>query len=121
MNEEWLNGLRVALLATDGYGPSELLEPRRALDAAGAATQIVSTRARDVVGADRDLHSADPDDYDALVLPGAIMNLSLSPHAAAFVRSFFEAGKPVAALRRTEDLSAVNRALIQARSGSRLH
>jgi protease I len=110
MAEGQLKGLRVAILATDGFEQS-LLEPRKAQDAAGATTQVVSPkdgRGRgwspkewgSEVEVDQKLNSADPHDYDALVLPG-VMNpdaLRMNQGAAAFVKSFFTAGKPVAAI-----------------------
>lgn len=107
-----LTGIRVAILATDGFEQSELLEPRKALDQAGAATEIISPKGGRIRGwnhkewgrevdVDQALQSADPKDYDALVLPGGVMNpdaLRMNPTAVAFVKSFFEAGKPVAAI-----------------------
>jgi protease I len=107
-----LGGLKVAILATDGFEQSELIEPRRALEEAGAETEIVSPKHGRVRGwnhtewgsevdVDQDLKSANPKDYDALVLPGGVMNpdaLRINAGAVAFVKSFFEAGKPVAAI-----------------------
>jgi protease I len=112
MARQKLEGLRVAILATDGFEQSELLEPRRALDAAGAITEVVSPKLRQIKGwnhkewgldvdVDQKLDEADPEVYDALVLPGGVMNpdaLRMQPKAVAFVRSFFEADKPVAAI-----------------------
>jgi protease I len=107
-----LAGLRVAILATDGFEQSELTEPRKALDAAGATTEIVSPEEDAIKGwshqewarmvdVDQSLDESDPADYDALVLPGGVMNpdaLRMQPKAVAFVKAFFEAGKPVAAI-----------------------
>jgi protease I len=107
-----LDGLRVAILATDGFEQSELLEPRQALDSAGATTEVVSPKNTEIRGwshgdwgqkvdVDRTLSQADAEDFDALVLPGGVMNpdaLRMNPAAVAFVKSFFEAGKPVAAI-----------------------
>jgi protease I len=107
-----LLGTRVAILATDGFEQSELTEPRKALNAAGANTEIVSPKAGkirgwnhkewgDEVEVDRLLDSADAADYDALVLPGGVMNpdsLRMQPKAVAFVKSFFDSGKPVGAI-----------------------
>lgn len=112
MARQTLEGLRVAILATDGFEQSELLDPRRALDAAGAITEVVSPKAKEVrawnhrqwgleVDVDQNLEQADPDAYDALVLPGGVMNpdaLRMQPKAVAFVRAFFAADKPVAAI-----------------------
>ncbi len=107
-----LEGLKVAILATDGFEQSELLEPRKALQEAGAATEVVSPRGGRIrgwdhtewgqeVSVDKELQSADPGEYDALVLRGGVMNpdkLRTIPAAVSFARSFFEAGKPVAAI-----------------------
>lgn len=107
-----LDGLRVAILATDGFEQVELTEPRRALDAAGAVTAVVAPNDAQIKGwnhtewgqkiaVDQALSGADPKDYDALLLPGGVMNpdaLRMQPAAVAFVKAFFEAGKPVAAI-----------------------
>ena len=107
-----LDGVRVAILATDGFEQSELLEPRKALDAAGAETELVSLQKGKIKGwnhkewgeeveVDRSLDGADPEDYDALLLPGGVMNpdtLRTKPQAVSFVKAFFDAGKPVAAI-----------------------
>jgi protease I len=112
MERNTLKGLTVAILATDGFEQSELTEPRKALQEAGAATEIVSPKQDRIRGwnhkewgleveVDRELRNADPKDYDALVLPGGVMNpdaLRMNPAAIAFVKSFFTAGKPVAAI-----------------------
>jgi protease I len=107
-----LTGLRVAILATDGFEQSELIEPRKALDAAGARTEIVSPKTGKVrgwnhkewgqeVNVDQGLADAEPEEFDALLLPGGVMNpdsLRMDPKAVAFVKSFFTCGKPVAAI-----------------------
>lgn len=107
-----LNGKKVAILVCDGFEQVELTEPRRALDLEGAQTQIVSpakTRVRgwqetnwgDYFPVDVSLSEADPDNYDALLLPGGVMNpdkLRTHPEAVQFVKSFFDAGKPVSAI-----------------------
>jgi protease I len=107
-----LQGLRVALLATDGFEQSELTEPRRALKEAGAETFVVSPKSGAIKGwnhkdwgqevsVDLTLDQADPQTYDALVLPGGVMNpdsLRMLPTAVAFVRAFFDARKPVGAI-----------------------
>ena len=107
-----LTGKKVAILVTDGFEQAELVEPREALDQAGAQTQIVSPGAKQVKGwdeddfgdtfdVDLDLDKASADDFDALLLPGGVMNpdkLRTMPKAVAFAKSFFEAGKPVAAI-----------------------
>ncbi len=107
-----LNGKSVAILVTDGFEQSELEKPRKALDEAGAITRIVSPKTNkvrawdgDAFGDDFDvdvrMQEADPEAFDALLLPGGVMNpdhLRMNPDAVAFVRSFFAAGKPVAAI-----------------------
>jgi protease I len=112
MTQPTLNGLRVAILATDGFEQSELLEPKKALEALGAETEVVSLKDGDIrgwnhkewgqkVNVDQEVGDADPSDYDALVLPGGVMNpdsLRMQPQAVTFVRSFFDSGKPVAAI-----------------------
>lgn len=111
MNES-LNGKRVAILATDGFEQSELLEPKRALEEAGAIADVVSPKAGRIRGWDDTdwgeyvpvnvtLDTANADDFDALVLPGGVMNpdhLRRNPAVLRFVRDFFRAGKPVGAI-----------------------
>ena len=107
-----LDGMKVAILATDGFEQSELLEPREALQQAGAITEVVSPKSGRIrgwnhtdwgqeVGVDKPLDEADPEEYDALVLPGGVMNpdkLRAIPAAVRFAKSFFQADKPVAAI-----------------------
>ena len=107
-----LNGKRIAILATDGVEQVEMTEPRKALDAAGAKTELVSPakgqlqawqhlEKGDKFPVDVQLDAADPNNYDALVLPGGVANpdqLRTMPKAVQFVKSFFDAGKPVAAI-----------------------
>jgi protease I len=107
-----LNGLKVAILVTDGFEQVELVEPRKALDAAGAKTQIVSpkndrvrgwqfTEWGDELPVDVPLDNTAPENFDALLLPGGVINpdkLRIEPKAVEFVKSFFDAGKPVAAI-----------------------
>jgi len=109
---EKLDGLRVAILVTEGFEQVELEKPREALDEAGAQTKIVSPAGKKVkvwdmtdwgskFSTDVPLDDARADDFDALLLPGGVMNpdkLRIIPAAVAFVRRFFEAGKPVAAI-----------------------
>jgi len=107
-----LSGKRVAILATDGVEEVELTAPRKALDQAGARTSLVSPK-RDKVKAwqhdnwgselvvDVPLREARVDDFDALLLPGGVMNpdrLRMDENAVRFVKAFFQAGKPVAAI-----------------------
>ncbi len=107
-----LEGMKVAILATDGFELVELTKPREALDQAGAQTEIVapkegSIRAWDETdwgdrfSVDRTLDDARPGDYDALLLPGGVLNpdnLRVNERALAFTRAFFDAGRPVAAI-----------------------
>ncbi|MBV8306942.1 MAG: type 1 glutamine amidotransferase [Gammaproteobacteria bacterium] len=107
-----LAGMKVAILATDGFEQSELLEPRKALQAAGATTTVVAPKSGKIrgwnhtewgqeVAVDQELQHADPQEYDALVLPGGVMNpdkLRTIPAAISFAKSFFQSDKPVAAI-----------------------
>lgn len=111
MSQE-LNGRRVAILVTDGFEQSELEQPRAALQKAGAKAEIVSPNdskvkswARKDFGPSLDvdvkLSQAKANDYDALLLPGGVMNpdtLRTIPEAVAFVKTFFDSKKPVAAI-----------------------
>jgi protease I len=112
MAPQQLQGKRVAILATDGVEQVELTEPRKALDAAGARTVVVSPKDGRIKGwqhdhwgdeipVDQGLEGARAEDFDALLLPGGVMNpdhLRQDKRAVQFVRQFFEAGKPVAAI-----------------------
>ncbi len=112
MTNQPLNGKRIAILATEGFEQSELEKPREALQEAGAHTDVISPESGeirgwdgddygDAVAVDVDLASANADDYDGLLLPGGVMNpdkLRLEPKAVEFVKAFFAAGKPVAAI-----------------------
>jgi deglycase len=112
MANENLKGKKVAILVTDGFEQVELLEPRAALDKAGAETKVVSLREGPVKGwnmtewgkevpADLTLDNVQAADFDALLLPGGVVNpdkLRIEPKAVAFVKSFFDANKPVAAI-----------------------
>lgn len=107
-----LNGVKVAILVTDGFEQVELTEPRKSLDAEGADTAIVSPKSGTVRGwkskdwgdelpVDIGLASADAANFDALLLPGGVMNpdkLRLEPKAIAFIKAFVDAGKPIAAI-----------------------
>ncbi|CAN5119311.1 type 1 glutamine amidotransferase domain-containing protein [soil metagenome] len=104
-----LDGLKVAVLVTDGYEPSELTEPMRALRDAGAAVTIVSDHDGQITGktdadtaeVDLTLDTARADDYGALLLPGGVKNpdhMRQNQRGVAFVRAFADAGKPIAAI-----------------------
>jgi protease I len=112
MTSQTLNGLKVAILATDGFEQVEMTEPRNALDAAGADTRLVSPKEGEVKAWDFTdwggmfpvdvlLEDARPEAFDALLLPGGVINpdaLRTLPEAVAFVKAFFDAGKPVASI-----------------------
>ena len=105
-------GKRIAILATDGFEQAELLEPRKALEGRGATTQVISPHEGRIrawnksdwgeeVDVNLTLDSADANDFDALLLPGGVMNpdkLRTIPEAVQFVRKFFAQKKPVAAI-----------------------
>lgn len=107
-----LEGRRVAMVATDGVEQVELFDPREALRRAGAHVDVVAPKGGAIKGwdhtswgeeipVDRTLDEADPGDYDALVLPGGVMNpdrLRRDERVQRFVRHFFDEGKPVAAI-----------------------
>ncbi len=107
-----LQGKTIAILATDGFEQVELTKPKQALEEAGARTQVVSPKADKIKGWDKiewgedvkvdvPLDSANPSEYDALLLPGGVMNpdhLRMDPKAVQFVKHFFEQAKPVASI-----------------------
>ena len=113
MNAPRLRERRIAMLATDGFEYSELTEPKRLLEEAGAdvtviapgdSAQIKGWKGGDWAGSvpvDLALGKATVDDFDALVLPGGVINpdkLRLKPEAIDFIRAFGDSGKPVAAI-----------------------
>ena len=107
-----LNDLRVAILVAEGFEQQELTEPRKALDEAGAATQIVPPAEGEVQGwnhfdkgdmfpVDVALDEANAEDFGALLLPGGVANpdqLRMNEKAVRFIRHFFDEGKPVAVI-----------------------
>jgi protease I len=107
-----LKGKRVAIVATDMVEQVELLEPRKALDEAGAQTDLISIEPGEIQGfnhydkadkipVDRTIEEVTADEYDALMLPGGVGNpdtLRMDENIVSFVRDFFEQGKPVAAI-----------------------
>jgi protease I len=107
-----LRNKRVAALVDNGFEQSELIEPRKALEAAGAKVDVVSPRDAKVKGwrhtdwgdevdVDRKLDDVKADEYDALLLPGGVMNpdrLRANVKAVQFVKGFVDAGKPIAAI-----------------------
>jgi len=110
MNE--LLNKRVAILAADGFEEVELIKPRKALEEAGALVSVVSTERESIQGmqhadkgakvdVDIPVSDAKAAEFDALMIPGGLMNpdtLRSTPEALEFVRAFFRAGKPVAAI-----------------------
>jgi protease I len=109
---EKLHGKKVAILAADMFERVELEEPRRALESAGATTEVVSIHGGEIQGfdhfepsttvkVDRTVEEVSPEDYDALLVPGGVGNpdqLRGDENAVAFVRSFDDAGKPMAVI-----------------------
>ena len=107
-----LRNKRVAVLVDNGFEQSELIEPRKALQEAGAKAEVVSPRSGKVKGwqhtnwgdeipVDVSLDSAKAEDYDALLLPGGVMNpdkLRTNANAVKFVKHFVDSGKPIAAI-----------------------
>ncbi|NUP28927.1 MAG: type 1 glutamine amidotransferase [Nocardia sp.] len=105
-----LTGRRIAVLATDGVEQVELVQPRAAVEDAGASTALISLRPGRIQAMNHDVEKGDtfpvdrvvgecgPDDFDALLLPGGTTNpdkLRQDETAVAFVRDFFATGKPV--------------------------
>lgn len=107
-----LNAKKIAILVENGFEQVEMTQPREALKAAGAQTDLISPQTDQVQGwnhfdkgdqfpVDITLDEANPNDYDALLLPGGAINpdqLRTNQKAVQFVKSFFETGKPVAAI-----------------------
>jgi len=110
--EKVLTDRRVAIIATDGVEESELLEPRKALEEAGAKVDLISLKSGNIeTWSDQDwgssipvtktIHEATAADYDALMLPGGVINadrLRLDEDVVEFVGDIVRAGKPVAAI-----------------------
>jgi protease I len=107
-----LTGKKVAILTENGFEESELTSPKKALEEAGATVHIVSPQKDKVKGWNHDhwsielnvdvtVDKADPDNYDALVVPGGVMNPDLmraNKDCVDFAATFLEEGKPVAAI-----------------------
>ena len=107
-----LDGCRVAILVTNGFEQVEMTEPRKALEAAGARTDLVAPGSERVLGMNHDekgntfpvdatLGAVSASEYDALLLPGGVANpdkLRTIPEAVQFVKAFDAAGKPIAAI-----------------------
>lgn len=107
-----LEGKKVAILATDGFEQSELVEPKKAIENAGGTAHIISPNSGEIKGWDEDnwgdkfsvdvkLEDVKAEDYNALVLPGGVINpdkLRINEKALDFIKAFFEQKKPVAAI-----------------------
>jgi protease I len=107
-----LQGRKIAFVATDGVEQVEYTEPRKAVEQAGAEAHLISLQSGEIQGfnhldkgdrfpVDKAVSEANADEYDGLVLPGGVANpdaLRADRDAVQFVRSFFEAGKPVASI-----------------------
>lgn len=107
-----LKGLRVAVLATDGFEETELTEPVRALKEAGALVKIISTKLGTIqafrhhdksitVNVDEKIDAVNPLSYDAVLLPGGALNadtLRVEPKVQSFLRQMQESSKPIAAI-----------------------
>jgi len=104
-----LNGMKIAIIATDGVEQVELTEPRRAVEQAGATTELLSVSTDEIQAMNSDINPADtfivdreigdasPADYDGLILPGGTVNadrLRIDDRVVSFVREYFRAGKP---------------------------
>jgi protease I len=112
MAEHKLSGKKVAIIAADMVEQIELVEPRKALEAAGAETQLISIKPGEIQGfnhfdkagkhrVDKAIEEVDAGDYDALMIPGGVGNpdqLRRDENVVSFVRDFFEQGKPVASI-----------------------
>lgn len=109
---EQLDGVRIAILATDGFEEAELLSPKEALEKAGARVEVVSDKSDQIQGyqhvdkgravhVDKTFDQANAEDYDAIVLPGGVINgdaIRSNPRAQAMVKSANDAHKPIAVI-----------------------
>jgi protease I len=107
-----LSNRKVAILTEEGFEQIELTSPKQALEAAGAQVDVISPKSGKIkawdktnwgieINVDKQLDAVSPDDYDALVLPGGVLNpdkLRQNKEAVAFVSAFLDEGKPVAAI-----------------------
>jgi protease I len=112
MADKKLDGCRVAIIATDLFEEAELIEPRKALDQAGARTTVIAPKAGEIqavrhdtktqkVKVDMTLDEANPGEFDAVLLPGGAMNadaLRMEKKAQQFVQQFDREGKPIAVI-----------------------
>lgn len=107
-----LSGKKIAILATDGFEESELLEPRKALEDANADVEVISLQMGKIkswksndwgesIEVDKTVKDANPDDYDGLLLPGGVINADKIRNdraAIEFVKSIAQRGTPIAAI-----------------------
>jgi protease I len=112
MADKPLQGKKVAILAADMVEQVELVEPRKALEEAGATTELISVKPGEIQGfkhfdpadkfeVDKAIEEVDASEYDALMIPGGVGNpdqLRADENVVSFVRDFFESGKPIAAI-----------------------
>ena len=112
MAKETLAGKRIAIIATDMVEQVELVEPRKALEAAGATTELISMKPGEIQGfnhydkadkhkVDKTAEEVDAADYDGLLIPGGVGNpdtMRMDENLVQLTRAFFEQGKPVAAI-----------------------
>ena len=110
--EKKLKGIKIAILVADGFEQVEMTEPRKALDQAGAQTVLISPMKGKVKAfkhkvwgdefpVDKELSQASPSEFDAILLPGGVMNpdtLRMIPAAVEFVKHFVKSHKPIAAI-----------------------
>jgi protease I len=105
-----LSGKKIAIIATDGVEQVELVEPRKAVEDAGASTELLSLQSGEIQAMNGDIEPADtftvdktvsdasPDQYDGLILPGGTVNadrLRIDDDVVSFLQGYFKAGKPV--------------------------
>jgi protease I len=108
-----LNGRKIAIIATDGVEQAELVEPREAVEAAGAETELLSLQEGEIQAMNHDIEAADrfqvdklvsdasQSDYDGLILPGGTVNadkLRADEDVVSFVQEYFKTGKPAGAI-----------------------
>src|SRR5258708_1410625 len=130
-----LTGFRVAILATDGFEESELTEPVKALQEAGAQVTILSLKPGHIQGVrhdldktvkvkvDRTIHDASAEEFDAVHLPGGTVNadsMRMAPEVQAFLRAMQEAGKPISAICHAP-WELVSAGLVPGRTPTRYH
>lgn len=112
MDNQTLSGMNIAILVTDGFEQAEFSDPRAALEQQGAVTHVISAKGGKVQGfhhdvkgdqfdVDQTFAEADPKEFDAVLLPGGVMNgdqIRIIPDAQRFIQEIDEDGKPIAAI-----------------------